>query len=66
MITKLKNKPLIKYKVVIDGDVAKWTGYIHSTNHEDAFDMATDVAIGLGGDFFDVLMCYEVSEEDKE
>lgn len=58
------NKEYIKYTVIIDGSVAKWSGYVYAANQEAAFDMACDIAIGLGGDFLDVLMCY--SEEVDE
>lgn len=58
------NKEYIKYKVIIDGSVAKWSGNVYALCQEDAFDVACDIAIGLGGDFIDVLMCY--SEEGDE
>lgn len=51
-----------KYKVVIDAATSNWCGYIYAKCQEDAFDVASEVARGIGGDFIDVIMCYP--EED--
>lgn len=51
-----------KYKVIIDGALANWCGYVYAKCQEDAFDMACEVACGLGGDFLDVEMCFECED----
>ena len=53
----------IKYHVVIDGVVIKWSGYVYAKTQEDAFDTACEIAQGFGEDFTDVLLCYPCEVE---